>query len=332
MIRAAYVWAVVAGLGLPWVGGSAQAADPSTLTVINVTPHDVDAFTQGFLFNDGVFYESTGRWGESSVRRVDIATGVVAQQFDIDQQHFGEGLALVGDRLIQLTWQSEVALVYDQDTLQPIDEIPYSGQGWGLCFDGVNLVMSDGSARLAFRDPDTFELVREVDVTDNGVPATGLNELECVGDQVYANVWRSDWILRIDGQTGEVLAAIDGAGLLTDAQAAAAGVLNGIAYDPETEHFFLTGKNWPSVFEVNLAETDAGSETTQDSSDGPLDPDVDESDTGCACRTSSSPVAPTLAAWWLALGALVGPRRRRLRRARSSRQRALRRRRPECVV
>ncbi len=220
--------------------------------VVQRHPHDPRAFTQGLLWHGGKLYESTGLEGRSSVRRVDLATGAVEARTDVDETFFAEGLARVGDTLVQLTWQNERALVYDLTTLQKTAEHRYEGEGWGLCYDGTHLVMSDGSDRLRFRDPATFEVVREVRVTRIGRPLRSLNELECVDGKVWANVWQRNELVRIDPGTGRVEAIVDAGGLLTAAERRSADVLNGIAWLPETRRFLLTGKLWPASFEVEF--------------------------------------------------------------------------------
>ena len=233
-----------------------QPAEPDveklTVRVVNKYPHSTDAFTQGLLWHDGTVYESTGRYGQSSLRRVRLQDGETIAERDLDPEYFGEGLALADDRLVQLTWRSGVALVSDVDTLEVRDSLRYPGEGWGLCFDGTALVMSDGSSLLEFRDARTLDVLREVTVSNGDRNIFRLNELECVGDQVYANVWGSDDIVRIDASTGRVNAVIDASGLLTASEEARADVLNGIAYRPETQTFLLTGKLWPHVFEVEF--------------------------------------------------------------------------------
>ncbi|MDE0642651.1 MAG: glutaminyl-peptide cyclotransferase [bacterium] len=229
-----------------------------TLTVLGSLPHDPLAFTQGLVLRDGLFYESTGLYNRSSMRIVDPATGGVLLFRPLDGRFFGEGLELVGDRLIQLTWKEETALVWDAETLEPINAFSYEGEGWGLCAKQSSspdpiLVMSDGSSWLTFRDPDTFEIVGEVEVLMEGVPISNLNELECVGDLVYANVWMTDLIVVINPTTGQVVGRVDASslrGLLPSTEGM--DVLNGIAYDPETGSFYLTGKFWPTLFEVTI--------------------------------------------------------------------------------
>ena len=216
-------------------------------------PHDDEAFTQGLVWaGNGDLYESTGQKGQSSLRRVRIDTGEVLEQHDLDDSYFGEGLALVGDDLIQLTWQEETAFVYEQETFDVTNTLDYDGEGWGLCFDGRRLVMSDGSSTLTFRDPTTFDSVGRIRVTDNGTPLSSLNELECVGDRVYANVLGDDDIYEIDPATGAVTATIDASALRPDNARAGLDVLNGIAYAEDAGHFYLTGKNWPTLYEVTF--------------------------------------------------------------------------------
>lgn len=224
-----------------------------TVKVISTRPHDTSAYTQGLVWHEGRLYESAGLYQESSLRQVDPATGEVRRRADLPPQYFAEGLARVGDRLIQLTWQEGVALVYRLSDFEKAGEHRYTGEGWGLCYDGARLVMSDGSDRLTFRDPQTFAPAGEVLVRMQGAPVDRLNELECVDGAVYANVYQTEDIVRIDPATGEVTAVIDASGLLGagDYQAGAE-VLNGIAWMPETKRFLITGKRWPLMFEVEL--------------------------------------------------------------------------------
>lgn len=218
--------------------------------VLASVPHDAGAYTQGLVWSGGTLYESAGQYRQSSLREVDPKTGKVVRSVQVPPRYFAEGLARVGDRLIQLTWQEGTAFVYDLATFERRGELPYSGEGWGLCFDGQRLILSDGSNRLSFRDPATLATTGGVNVELDGRPAMQLNELECVDGAVYANVWQSDEILRIDPATGRVTTVIDASGLLTPEEAARAEVLNGIAYKPETKTFLLTGKYWPKMFEV----------------------------------------------------------------------------------
>jgi glutaminyl-peptide cyclotransferase len=234
-----------AGTGIPW-----KPAEHRKVKVLASVPHDPEAFTQGLIWSEGALYESAGQYGHSSLRQVDPKTGKVVRSVQVPPRYFAEGLARVGDRLFQLTWQEGAALVYDVATFERRGELPYSGEGWGLCYDGRRLIMSDGSNRLSFRDPTTFATTGGVNVTLDGRPAMQLNELECVDGAVYANVWQSNEILRIDPEAGRVTAVIDASGLLTWKESIRADVLNGIAYKPETKTFLLTGKHWPKMFEV----------------------------------------------------------------------------------
>ena len=213
-------------------------------------PHDPTAYTQGLVWDHGTLYESAGLYARSSLRQVDPRTGKVLRRVDLAPGFFAEGLALAGNRLLQLTWKEGVAFQYDARTFERTGEFHYEGEGWGLCDDGRRLVMSDGSDHLGFRDRQTFALLGGVDVHLDGRPATQLNELECVDGAIYANVWRTDDILRIDPTSGRVTAVIDAGGLLDAGAQAEADVLNGIAYDPEKKTFYITGKLWPKMFEV----------------------------------------------------------------------------------
>ena len=217
-------------------------------------PHDPDAFTQGLLWHNGKIYESTGQYGHSTLRRVDLATGRVEQEVTLDDEYFAEGLALVGDRLIQLTWESHKAFVYNVDTFERVGEFDYDTEGWGLCYNGTDLVMSDGSSTLFFRDPSDFSVRREVQVLKAGRPLRNLNELECVDGDVYANVWQRDEIVRINPVSGIVESSIRASGLLDRDERIGANVLNGIAYLPDSRRFLITGKLWPTAFEVDFEE------------------------------------------------------------------------------
>lgn len=219
-------------------------------------PHDASAYTQGLIIHDGTFYESTGQYGESDLRRVDIATGEVLAIHALADEHFGEGLALVGDRLVQLTWKAGLAFVYDAATLAPVDTLRYEGEGWGLCHDGRSLFMSDGGGTLQRRDPATLELAERIRVTRDGFSVRNLNELECVGDHIYANIYMTNEIVRIDKASGEVDGVLDAYSLSLQAGRPpdAGAVFNGIAHDPATGSFYVTGKLWPRMFELSIAE------------------------------------------------------------------------------
>jgi len=245
----------VLAAALTWAA-SAPAVLQLSVRVVASYPHDPMAFTQGLIHHCGQFYESTGLAGESSLRRVELLTGRVLEAHVLPAEQFGEGLARVGERLVQLTWKDGIAHQYAVESLEPLGVWTYDGEGWGLCFDGQRLVMSDGGPRLLFRDPDTFEELGRVSVTSDGAPVFRINELECVGDLVYANVWQTEELVVIDPATGDVVAEIDASGLLDDDAAMQADVLNGIAFDRGRNRFFLTGKLWPKVFEVRFVDAD----------------------------------------------------------------------------
>lgn len=222
--------------------------------VLREFPHERDAYTQGLVWWNGHLFESTGREGESTLRRLDPDTGRVEQRIDIPAQYFGEGLALVDQRLIMLTWRAQRAFAFERDSFQLLDTYRYQGEGWGLCYDNERLVMSDGSDRLTFRDPITFELIGEQRVRLRGQPLYELNELECVDGAIYANVWTEDFIVRIDPATGRVTDYINAAGLLRGGDLIGSEVLNGIAYNPNAQTFYITGKWWPKMFEVRFVQ------------------------------------------------------------------------------
>lgn len=252
------VAAILIALASPTAGAPASPG-PALFDydVLSVRPHDPDAFTEGLvLAPDGRLFESTGLVGHTTVREIDPATGEVLHSAAPEQPVFGEGLALVGDRLIQLTWQEEQAMVWTADTLEPVGSFDYEGEGWGLCFDGARLVMSDGTSTLTFRDPETFDVTGDVPVTLDGQPIDRLNELECVDGSVWANVWETDSIVRIDPTTGNVTGVLDASSLITPHPALfdRGAVLNGMAHDAATDTWLVTGKLWPSMFELRLVE------------------------------------------------------------------------------
>jgi glutamine cyclotransferase len=234
-------------------GGSAMRAERLRVQIVRSYPHDRAAFTQGLVLHDGKLYESTGLVGQSSLREVELETGRVIRKTDVAPPIFAEGLALVGNRLIQLTWQNARALVYDRRTFTKQGEFTYRGEGWGLCYDGKQLVMSDGSANLTFRRPADFATTRVMRVTLDGQPLDQLNELECVDGAVYANVWMRDLIVRIDA-AGRVTQRIDAPNLLSPMERQGVDVMNGIAYDPADKTFLITGKLWPRLFRVKFVK------------------------------------------------------------------------------
>ncbi len=233
------------------------AADSATpvyrYRVVHAYPHDRGAFTQGLVFHDGVLYEGTGLNGASSLRRVELKTGRVLQVRELPAALFGEGVTVWGDRLIQLTYRNRLLLVYDRRDFTLQKTLPYPVEGWGLTHDGKRLIASDGSATLRFLDPVTFAETGRVGVFDEQGPVTRLNELEYVGGEVFANVWKTDRIARINPRTGRVTGWIDLTGLLGPAERRGRiDVLNGIAWDRQTGRLFVTGKWWPKLFEIEL--------------------------------------------------------------------------------
>lgn len=252
---------LVLALAALLAGCRAQAPDTLQAEVVARHPHDPAAFTQGLLWHDGALFESTGLYGASSLRRVDLATGRVEEIRYLDENLFAEGLARVDDELIQLTWRAGLAFRWPSSGFgrgdPPRDTHEYRGEGWGLCFDGEHLVMSDGSARLTLRDAADFGVVRTVEVTEDGEPLDALNELECVEGAVWANVWYEDRIVRIDPEGGRVTATVDLSNLLSEEERAGlaeGAVLNGIAWRDESDTLLVTGKLWPSLFEIRLVD------------------------------------------------------------------------------
>jgi glutamine cyclotransferase len=223
--------------------------------ILNVYPHDRDAYTQGLIFLDGIFYEGTGLRRRSTLRKVEVESGRILQQIALPPQLFGEGVTIFGDSLFQLTWKARQGFEYDKDTFELKRIFTYPTEGWGITHDGERLIMSDGSANLYFWDPQTLEEIGRVQVFDNQGPVVRLNELEYINDEVFANVWQTDWVARIDPDTGQVAGWIDLSGLLTaEDRSQPVDVLNGIAYDSESDRLFVTGKFWPKVFEIELVE------------------------------------------------------------------------------
>ena len=221
--------------------------------VIHVYPHDRRAFTQGLEYRAGFLYEGTGLNGRSSIRKVELESGKVLQETRVDPKYFGEGITLLDQRIIELTWQSHQGFVYDRNTFQPIRDFDYPGEGWGLTNDGRQIFMSDGSAEIRCWDPSTLQETRRFTVHDGQTPVQFLNELEYVHGEIFANVWLTDRIARISPMDGQVTGWIDLSGLLSASDLArGANVLNGIAYDSSGDRFFVTGKLWPKLFEIQL--------------------------------------------------------------------------------
>jgi glutamine cyclotransferase len=223
-----------------------------TYSVVSTYAHDPNAFTEGLIFDNGFLYESTGLSGNSTLRRVDLATGNVLQLYSLPDQYFGEGITLVGDRIIQLTWQSHVGFVYDKYTFELLQNFSYPTEGWGITYDGSQLIMSDGTANLYFLDPVTFQKTGQVQVHDANGPVVRLNELEYINGKVYANIWLENKFAVINPQTGQVEAWIDLSGIIDQQNLDGNSVLNGIAYDANTGRLFVTGKMWPQLFEIKL--------------------------------------------------------------------------------
>lgn len=221
--------------------------------VVSSFPHDPTAFLQGLVWHAGHFYESTGLEGRSTLRQVDFPSGKVLRVVPLAPELFGEGLALVGERLVQLTWKSRRGFVYDRETFRLLREFTYDGEGWGLTYDGTHLIMSDGGNVLTYLDPETFGPVRKLFVTMRGWPIRNLNELEFIEGEIWANVWKTDLIVRIDPASGEVTSFLDLTGILRpEMRTGEEDVLNGIAYDPRGKRIFVSGKLWPRIFEIRL--------------------------------------------------------------------------------
>lgn len=233
-------------------GATSSAAVVYGYDVVNSYPHDREAFTQGLIFRDGFLFESTGLNGRSTVRKVRLESGEVLQRRTVDQQYFAEGLTDWGDRLLQLTWQSNIGLVYDLASFTLTSTFAYRGEGWGITHDSRRLIMSDGTPSLRFLDPVTFRETGRITVRDGAASVDELNELEFVKDRIFANVWQTDRIAMIDPESGAVTGWLDLKGLLTGRDASGANVLNGIAYDSVRDRLFVTGKLWPRLFEIRL--------------------------------------------------------------------------------
>ncbi len=224
-----------------------------TYTIVNTYPHDASAFTQGLMYDDGFLYEGTGRYGYSTLRKVNLETGKVIQLYTLPEKYFGEGITIHGNRIIQLTLDSKTGFIYDKETFNLLKNFEYATEGWGITHDGKNLIMSDGSATLYFLDSETFKEVSRIVVRDGKAPVTKLNELEYVKGEIFANIWKSNRIIRIDPETGKVIGWIDLTGILSpDDHKEPVDVLNGIAYDAANDRLFVTGKLWPVLFEIKL--------------------------------------------------------------------------------
>lgn len=221
--------------------------------VVNSYPHDPAAFLQGLLWYRGGFYESTGLYGQSTLRRVEFPSGKILKSISLPAELFGEGLALVGNRLVQLTWTTKRGFVYDRDSFALLREFQYDSEGWGITYDGKYLIMSDGSSKLTYLDPNSFAVVRALSVTMDGHPIGRLNELEFIEGEIWSNVWQTNLVLRIDPGTGKVASFLNLSGILpASMRTGAEDVLNGIAYDAEQKRIFVSGKLWPRIFEIHV--------------------------------------------------------------------------------
>lgn len=235
------------------VAQSSDGAPVYLFEIVNSWPHDAKAYTQGLVFHEGELFESTGRYGESSLRRVELKTGKVKKRTEVSSDYFAEGMTIFNGKIFQLTWVNHKGFIYDFKKFKREGEFTYEGEGWGLTHDGQYLILSDGTNQLRFLDPVSFQVVKTISVTDHGTPLLNLNELEYIKGEIYANIWLTDRIVRLDPQTGNILGWIDLTGLrpqetLNDSE----NVLNGIAYDEEHDRLFVTGKRWPKIFEIRL--------------------------------------------------------------------------------
>jgi glutaminyl-peptide cyclotransferase len=244
------VFALVASLS---AAHSASAAPIYSYSVVAKYPHATESYTEGFFYLNGVFWEGTGRNGRSAVLATDPKTGKVLQRRDLPAQYFGEGIVDWGPNIYEWTWKSQVCFVFDRATLQPVKQFTYTGEGWGMTRTATEIITSDGTATLRFRDPNTFQETRHIVVKEDNINVDLLNELEFIKGEIYANIWHSNMIVRISPKDGHVIAWIDLTGLLpADQQIDAESVLNGIAYDPQHDRLFVTGKQWPTIFEVKI--------------------------------------------------------------------------------
>jgi glutamine cyclotransferase len=233
--------------------GSAATAPVSSYKIVARFPHSTESYTEGFFYRDGLFYEGTGLAGHSALMAIQPETGKVLQRVELPAEYFGEGIVDWGPNVYEWTWQSHICFVYDRFSLRMIKQFAYIGEGWGMTRTTREIITSDGTATLRFRDPDTFKETHHLVVTDDGQPIKQLNELEYIKGEIYANIWHSDRIARISPRNGHVIAWIDLTGLLPDSQKINdESVLNGIAYDEKLDRLFVTGKQWPTVFEIKI--------------------------------------------------------------------------------
>jgi len=232
-------------------------AMPQTLnyTVVNVYPHDTTSFTEGLEWHDSLLYESTGYYGPSKLLKANLKTGKAVQEVSLAKEYFGEGLTILNGKIYQMTYKEQKCFVYDSATFKKINEFSYSGEGWGMTNNGKQIIMDNGNNYLYFRDPQTFQITDSIGVYDNNGPLAEINELEWVDGMVYANIWQKNYIVKIDPKTGKVLAKADLSNILENTKSPLPekmDVLNGIAYNKNTKHFYITGKCWPTIFEVSF--------------------------------------------------------------------------------
>jgi len=232
--------------------GARRPVETVGFKVVGVYPHDARAFTQGLVIRGGRLYEGTGQYGASTLRRVDLATGNVEKSRSLAPEYFGEGVAVLGNKIYQLTWKSGVAFVYDLDSFNVEKTLRYMGEGWGLTDDGEHLILSDGSATIRFVDPATFQTVRTIAVHDGDLAVDKLNELEFINGEIWSNVWYDDRIARISPADGAIVGWIDLSSLYPKGARASEAVLNGIAYDTAAKKLYVTGKNWPQLYQIEL--------------------------------------------------------------------------------
>jgi glutaminyl-peptide cyclotransferase len=233
--------------------GCSKTVPEYTYKIIHIYPHDHTAFTQGLEYRGGFLYEGTGLYGQSTLRKEDLATGKVLQELALPGQLFGEGITVLNEHIVQLTWQSHIGFVYGQNTFRLLKNFSYPGEGWGLANDGEHIYMSDGTAQIRYLDPSTLQETRRITVHDGDKQVENLNELEWVRGELYSNVWQTNNIVRINPKDGTVLGWIDLTGLLTQEELeSGADVLNGIAYDSMGDRLFVTGKLWPKLFQIRL--------------------------------------------------------------------------------
>ena len=233
-----------------------EVAEERYLTLLQTIPHDSNSFTQGLEdYRGDTIFESTGLLGHSGIKEIDLGTGEVIRQENINNSYFGEGITVVGDSIVMLTWKSEIALIFDINNFSIKDSFTYQGEGWGICFNGHSLVMSNGSSQLSFRDPSSFEIRESITVTWDGEEVERLNELECVDDKIYANVWGRDYIIAINSTTGATEFFVSAKSLSSVQGRTSNEVLNGIAFDHATGGFWITGKNWTKMYLVNFNDS-----------------------------------------------------------------------------